>query len=1531
MIIDPDKLAQLRRRISTLSDAQRERLREQLEAQGIDWESLGSEPHSALPMADHAKPERIPLTPSQSHVWLLHQLYPELCAYHIPFSWHFSGQLQVESLQQAIDEVVSKHSALRTNFVQDEHGIPWQQVREIQREAQAVQLAKVEIEGPASSPQAAHELTTRPFDLAREPLFRVQLQRVDSDHHILIFVLHHLIADGWSRGVLLRDLAESYNLALRGSLVNCETATRLQQTEYSVFLADQKWRESGEHDRHLEYWQRKLAGLTKLALPTDHPRPKTATFASGLVTKSLRPELSNKLQQVSQQLGATLFMTLLTAFKVFVHRYTRERDIAIGVPVGGRRHAECADLVGFFVNTIVLRTLFSDPVDDTFATWLQAVKATVIEGLEHQAVPFSSVVEACAPNRSSHANPLFEIMFQLQSDGYRSQNASAPDVEFSGLHLTQEHLQLPETKFDLTWHVFDREDGLLMAVEYRTALFSEARISRMLDHFQQLLEQIVIDPKRRIGDYSLLALAERDDLLEMGSATVLPDEEPEPKPLTFIETFSRQVAKSPNAPAVRFESQSLTYVELDQRAADLAEKLQAVGVGVNSVVGIHLPRSIDLMVAVIGVMKSGGAYLPLDPQLPTARKEYMQQNAHCSIVVDAGGIKVSTSTVEIAGEQLDTNMADAAAYVMYTSGSTGQPKGAVISHAGLMNYLQWCTQTYPFTTGWGAPVQSSFGFDATITSMLAPLVVGKLVHLLPKDSELQALADILQTGPSVLKLTPAHLAALQPLISINLKPKLLPQALVVGGETLTAEHVRFWQKNYPTIEIYNEYGPTETVVGCCVHKIDEQTNQYGNLPIGRPISGTQLYVLDEYLEPMPMGCPGELYISGAGVAHGYLGRPALTAERFVPNPFATPDGKHGRVMYRTGDLACFQTSGVLHYLGRTDHQVQLNGYRIELGEIEALLRKQTGVRECAVVCFDGASSAASFHQRKQLVAFVETDASVLQPGQLLDALKQELPDYMLPKQFEFLPQLPLTQNGKIDREALSVTRLTSASSEPVAPRNDREIQLLEIWRNVLNVAQLGVEDNFFERGGDSIIAMQIIAGARREGLKLTPAQLFEHQTIAAQAAVAEVMSDFAAGPQQPPTGEVRLGPMQQAFFDLGQPDLHHFNQGLLLRSHPQLDFQLLTQAIHAVHSQHDAFRLRFEQTDAGEWRQWYDDQLEQTPTVEDLDLTQAGNFQQALEETIRQRQTSFDLKQGPLFHAARFRGPQGEDRLLLLAHHLVVDGISWRILLGDLDDAYRQLTEQKEIVFPERTSSFGQWTEQIANSYLPNLSWNQSHQITNTWQEAETLEVSMVAPAKLDEAVLITALAQTLSQFYRRSKTLVDIERHGRDAGDNTLDLSRTVGWFTTIRTLSLALPAGPAQSQLQYVRGLLQSSLTHSPHAGPEHAEISFNYLGNLSMPASELISGLAPESIPDLSSPRNVRRYLTDVVAWQQEGRLQILWRYHRTMNDRETTSRLAERCLAAIESLLAQTNAETSRPQPTNERGLDKLMTKLQTRGT
>ena len=1022
-----------------------------------------------------------PLSFAQQRLWFINKLEPNSPAYNIAIAIRIKGQLNEVALAQSLKEIIRRHKVLRTSF-KTLNGEPVQVIleREAEDRGRYFPLPNSESEIQSFLVQEGQQ----PFDLAAEVgLFRTKLLRLDAEESILIITMHHIIFDGWSAGVLIREVAALYKAFLTGRPSPLPELT-IQYVDYAYW--QREWLKGEILESQLAYWKQQLGGkLPVLNLPTDYPRPTVSTFRGARQTLVLPELLRGEIKELSQQEGVTLFMILLAAFKTLLFRYTHQDDILVGSPIANRNLAEIQGMIGFFVNTLVLRSNLSG--NPCFKELLKRIRRVALDAYSHQDLPFEKLVEELQPDRSLSHTPLFQVMFALQ-------NFPMPNLEVAGLNLQVQEVDTGTAKFDLTLFVEDRGRELVAIFEYNTDLFKATTITRMLGHFQTLLEGIVANPNQRLSDLPLLTEVERNQLLIEWNQTRTDSSHN----LCIHQLLEEQVERTPDAVAVIFGNQQLTYRELNQRANQLAHYLQKLGVKPEVFVGICIERSIEMLVGLLGILKAGGAYVPLDSTYPKERLAFMLEDARAPVLLTqqrlleiipshSGQVVCLDTNWQEIGKEISENSvsnvcADNLAYVIYTSGSTGKPKGTLIHHRGLVNYLTWCTKAYSVEQGEGSPVHSSISFDMTITGLFSPLLVGRKVELLPEDKGIENLATVVRNKSnfSLIKITPAQLELLS--------RQLLPQeaagktrAFIIGGENLLAESIAFWQENAPDTMLINEYGPTETVVGCCIYQAKDK--QSGSVPIGRAIANTQLYILDRYLHPVPVGIAGELYIGGAGVARGYLHRPDLTAERFIPNPFLA-----GERLYKTGDLARYRADGIIEYLGRIDHQVKIRGFRIELAEIEAVLSQHPKVRECAILA-----------KCDRLIAYaVLHSGETLTVSELRNYLAEKLPEYMVPSALVTLDEMPLTVNGKVERQALPAPESLRPELEVayVAPQTELEQIIATIWQEVLHLEKVGIYDNFFDLGGHSLLIVQVHSRLQaRLERNISMVEMFKYPTI----------------------------------------------------------------------------------------------------------------------------------------------------------------------------------------------------------------------------------------------------------------------------------------------------------------------------------------------------------------------------------------------------------------------------------------------------
>lgn len=952
-------------------------------AAAIDNAQRDREGLQAPPISSADRDQVLPLSYAQQRLWFLYQLEPDSPFYNMPQAIRMRGGLNVEALQRTLNEIVARHEALRTTFTTVAN-LPVQVINP----ASAVPLPVTDLGNVAENEreqkalEMAREEAQRPFDLGQGPILRARLLLLGADDHVLLLNNHHIAGDGWSMGLFVKELAALYEAFAAGKPSPLPEVA-VQYVDYAVWQRD--WLQGEVLEKELAYWRKQLAGAPPiLELATDRPRPVVETHRGGNIELRLPKTLADALRGLGRQEGTTLFMTLLAAYQTLLSRYTGQDDIVVGSPIANRnRNETLEELIGFFVNSLVLRSDLSG--DPTFRELLRRVREVTLGAYAHQDMPFEKLVEELHPERSLRHNPLFQVSFVLQ-------NAPRYALRLPGLTMQPLEVYSETAKFDLCQFVTEQDDGTLYCLaEYNTDLFDAATIHRMLGHFQVLLEAIAADPDQKLSQLPLLTVAERHRLLVEWNNTVAEY----PQDRCVHQLFEAQAAKTPDSIAVVFGHERLTYRELNERANRLARYLQKRGVGPEVLVGLCLERSLEMMVGLLGILKAGGAYLPLDPGYPAGRLSFMLKDSGVKVLLSVEKLSkvlpiegldlicLDRDWPAIAAESGEAVNGGAGpenlAYVIYTSGSTGKPKGAMIVHRGLTNYLSWATKEYGVQAGRSAPVHSSISFDLTITGLYSPLITGGTVELLPEDLGVDALAAALksQATRSLVKITPAHLEILSQQLGAQ-DAAGRTGAFIIGGENLLVESVRFWREFAPETRLINEYGPTETVVGCCVYEAKDLNHPFGSVPIGRPIANTQLFILDRQMNPAPVGVLGELYIGGAGVGRGYLNRPDLTAERFIPDPFAArPDAR----LYKTGDRARYLADGNIEFLGRIDNQVKVRGYRIELGEIESVLAEYPGVQQCVALAREDEPG------NKQLVAYVVPNLDFA-GGELQETVKQ---------------------------------------------------------------------------------------------------------------------------------------------------------------------------------------------------------------------------------------------------------------------------------------------------------------------------------------------------------------------------------------------------------------------------------------------------------------------------------------------------------------------------------------------------------------
>ena len=1503
------------------ADKRREFL-QRMQEQGVSF--------GQLPIPPAAEPQAtFELSYAQQRQWFLWQLDPHSSAYNIPAALRLHGPLNVAALQQSFDGLLERHQSLRSRFVEDDG-----QVVQTLAEFTSLPIEQIDLCGEPQEQRFDQAMNSveqdiaRPFDLQHGPLLRVSLLQLDAEDHVLLLTLHHIVTDGWSMGVLVEEFSRLYAAHCQGQNTVLE-ALPIQYSDYAMW--QRRWMEAGELERQLNWWRDRLGSEQPLLeLPTDRPRPAQPSQRGARLDFALDATLASGLMTLAKQRGVTPFMLLLASFQALLYRYSGQADVRVGVPIANRNRAETRGLIGFFVNTQVMRAELDGRLP--FSQLLDQTRAASLDAQDYQDLPFERLVQALQGERSLSHSPLFQVMFNHQQA-----KPAAVSGLLAGLRVEALNATAHTTQFDLQLDTQEEGDKLFASLTYATDLFDAERIEHLARHWRNLLAGVLANPQCPLAELPLLDADERLRILNELNDTA----QAYPGEVCVQRHFEERVVEHPEATALVFQGQSLSYAELNRRANRLAHHLRAQGVGPDVLVGIACDRSFEMVVGLLAILKAGGAYVPLDPEYPVDRLSYMIEDSGIALLLTQEYLLAQLPTPDnvrtlclhadtdwlndLPGTDLpNLAVAENLAYVIYTSGSTGKPKGAGNRHVALHNRLAWMQQAYNLQPSDRVLQKTPFSFDVSVWEFFWPLMKGAtLVLAAPGEHrDPQRLAAlIVEQAITTLHFVPsmlsAFIAADEALACTSL------QRIICSGEALPMELQRQTLRSLPQANLYNLYGPTEAAIDVTHWTCMEEGRD--SVPIGRPIANLRTCILDSELQPLPLGAVGELYLGGVGLARGYHRRGALTAERFVVDPFGS-----GERLYRTGDLARYRTDGAIEYCGRIDHQVKIRGLRIELGEIEARLQEHGDVQEAVVLALDGPGG-------KQLVAYIVpqdralVSADAEQQGAWRETLKSHLlaslPDYMVPAQTVLIEQMPLSPNGKLERKRLPAPTAQVSQRAFEAPRSEHEQVLAQIWQDVLGVEQVGRQDNFFELGGDSIISIQVVSRARRAGLSLQPRDLFQQQTLQALAAVVKEQAAPLAQ-QGPVEGLQKLTPIQRWFFDEPIPQRAHWNQAVLLTPRETLELPRLQAALQRLLKQHDALRLRFSQVD-GQWSARYVG-ADSCDVIDMLWTARVAN-DASLESVCNEAQRSLSLQDGPLLRIALIAQADGSQRLLLVIHHLAVDGVSWRVLLEDLQAAYQGQD------LPPKTSAFQAWADKldayarseaaaseldwwqaqlsVANDSLPAANAQASQAghlrqgVSIGLDRDQTTRLLQQAPAIYRTQVndlLLTALARTLSRWTGDASALIQLEGHGREELFDDIDLTRTVGWFSSLFPVRLTPTAdlgGSIKAIKQQLReipgkglgyGLLRylgDASTQAALAGLPQARVTFNYLGQFDQSFAEdaLFTPAKESSGAAQSADAPLPNWLS-VDGQVYGGELKLDWTFSRECFDKREIEALA-----------------------------------------
>ncbi|WP_414565760.1 MULTISPECIES: amino acid adenylation domain-containing protein [unclassified Anabaena] len=1550
------------------------------------------------------------LSTQQKHLWLLQQ--SERCLpYRTQGAIFIEGILDIKTLEIALHTVINRHEILRTTFKSSpDEIIPFQVIND----SKVLPISHQDLSTLTPLEQEAkiaaiwQKFSQLHVDFTQAQNLDVLLIILSPQKHLLILSLPSLCADSVTLKNLVHEISYYYQGLPREQLQQ----EPMQYVDYSEWQYELLAAEDTKLGR--DYWKKQdISSVFNFKLPGEKQSVKSRKFQPKSFAITIDAYTVAKLETLAWQYETSISVFLQTIWHIWLWRLTGQSNMIVGTAYDGRQYEELQQSLGLFTRYLPIYSHLAANLQ--FLEVLQQIHESVTKQYKWQ--NYFSWDEVSLLNSPCENISYFPISFDFAEE---PEKWVSDNIVF---YIYQQFSYIDKFKLNLCC-LLKKNNELIIEFYYDSSLLQAEDIKRWAGQFQILLESAIENPCCTISKLEILSELERQKLLFQFNNT----ETNYSKNQCIHQLFEQQVKSTPNNFAVVFENQKLTYAQLNASANQLARYLQDLGVGPEVLVAIYLERSLEIIISLLAILKAGGAYIPLDPQLPKERQSFILEDTQVTVVLTnaelAGNLSQHKARVvcldadwDVITQKSNENLVSEVSpenliYVLYTSGSTGKPKGVAVEHQQMFNYLNGILKRLDISRNPSYALISSFAADLGNTVIFPALCTGGCLHIISSErvSDADAIADYFRYhgGIDFIKIVPTHLQAL--LSSGQHPAQILPRrCLILGGESCSWDLVEKVQALAPDCSILNHYGPTEATVGVLTYQVERQMAEgrrqkeeisegcqrddySATVPLGRPLANTQIFLLDEHLQPVPIGVSGELYIGGANLARGYFNRPELTKEKFIPNPFIEGRGQEAgeaERLYKTGDLARYLSDGNIEFLGRIDHQVKIRGFRIELGEIDTALRQHPAVRETVAIALDDERG------EKRLVAYIVPDPEpALTTNELRSFLQNKLPDYMLPSSFVMLDALPLMLNGKLDRRALPPPDWTRPELEAsfIAPRTLEEKLLADIWAEVLGVKRVGVQDNFFELGGDSILSIQIVARAKEVGLCLTPMQLFHHHTIAQLIAVATKTSKLQIE-QSLVTGEVPLTPIQHWFFEQNLPELHHWNMSMLLETPPNLNPNWLEQIIQHLIQHHDALRLRFARVEAG-WQQIHANDGSVSLSHIDLSNLPAPEQAKAIEAEVAQMQTKLNLSTTLMRMALFNPGANQPGRLAIIIHHLVMDGISWRIWLEDFHKAYQKLSQGAAIQLPAKTTSFQHWAERL-NVYaqstelqqeldywlnsslrpvspLPRDNSGQPNTVASTRSVSVSLsvadtqallqEVPAIYKTQIND-LLLTALALTFREWTGENTLLVELEGHGREALFDDIDVSRTIGWFTSHFPVVLDLSPeaetgvenGKKSQAIGWVVKSVKEQLRRIPHRGigygllrylssnPEitkqlqafpEAEVSFNYLGRFDqvLPQSTPFR-IIQESMKSERSLQGKRSHLIAIDAIVLDSKLQLNWTYSENVHRRWTIENLAESFLATLQQIIAHCLATRGGYTPSdfplanlNQQQLDQLSSKF-----
>ncbi|MEJ8545836.1 amino acid adenylation domain-containing protein [Brevibacillus borstelensis] len=1493
---------------------------------------------------DSSQPKQRSSSYAQQRLWFIQQLDVNSSTYHMPFIWQLEGNLNVSALERSIHTIIQRHEALRTKFAAVD-GKPVQVI--VPMSSYALSVWSVEAFAPHEKEEKARqwiqEEIMAPFDLTEAPLFRALLIRLDEQRHWLAFNLHHIIFDGWSMGIFSRELTSLYK-AYSSDAIPALSPPPIQYADFAVW--QREWLRGEQLEKQLAYWKNQLKDVPVLALPTDRARPAVQTYRGRQEGFCLSEKLSKELKAFSHQAGTTLFMTMLAAYQLLLSRYAQQDDIAVGTPIANRNREEIENVIGFFVNTLVLRTKITPT--SSFYELLEQVKQMTVEAYEHQDIPFEKLVAEVKPTRDTSYSPLFQVFFALQ-------NAPEGSIELEELTVSSIDVEADVAIFDLSLSVWEENERIAGYWEYNTDLFEKATIQRMIGSFTALLEKILAHPEAPLSSMSLLSEDEQQQMVARWNQT----EKAYPLAKCVHEWVEEQALQIPQAIAIVDGHRALTYGELNRRANQLAHLLRARGLAAGQMVGVYLERSLELIICQLAVFKAGGVYLPLDPSYPSERIKWILQDTDLPFLLTKEEMAATFSIEDsvrsvrfiwidreeaLLVQQPPTNLsvkvdAEQVAYVIYTSGSTGKPKGVMVPHKGLVNLVSWYHERYRVTPEDRGGQVARMGFDASMLEIWPILTAGAALYLL--ETETLLAPDALQQWIVEQEITLIHLPPViaEEQIQRDWPDDVKLRVLLTGSDRLQTCPA----KPLPFAYV-NHYGPTEYSVICTSAEVPVQGE--GAPAIGRPLSNTQVYVLDAHLQPVPVGVVGEIHVSGVGIAKGYLNRPELTAEKFINHPFLP-----GQKLYKTGDLGRFRVDGILEYVGRADDQVKLRGFRIELGEIESVLAQHPTVQAAVAMVREDDPG------HKRLVAYViPAENETIQVGEIRTYMQQRVPDYMIPSAFVVMQAFPLNSNEKIDRKALPAPSGEFQREKAyAAPRTELERTLAEIWQEVLQLPTVGVYDNFFELGGHSLLATQVVSRIRnilKVDIPLSAVFKFPVLKSLSEYLQAETGQSDKYAEVLPLTSreqDIFLSYAQQRLWFIQQIDLNSstYHMPFIWQLDGSLNVTALEKSISVIIQRHEALRTKFAEVD-GEPVQVIVPMSSYALSVRSVEALSLDEKEEKARQWIQEEiMAPFDLTEAPLFRALLIRLDEQRHWLAFNLHHIIFDGWSMGIFSRELTSLYKAYSSdaiptlspppiqyadfavwQREWLRGEQLEKqLAYWKNQLKDVPVLVLPTDRARPAVQTYrgrQEGFCLSEKLSKELKAFSHQAGTTLFMTMLAAYQlllsRYAQQDDIAVGTPIANRNREEIENVIGFF--VNTLVLRTKITPTSSFYELLQQVKQMTVE-----AYEHQDIPFEKLvaevkptrDTSYSPLFQVFFALqnAPEgsieleelTISSIDVEVEAAKFDLTLSVWEENERIAGYWEYNTDLFEKATIQRMIRSFTALLEKILAHPEAPLS----------------------